>query len=118
MCTARLNDFQKNLNSKSTDQIRNSIIENLKTIYDPEIPVNIWELGLIYKIDVDDAGMARIDMTLTAPNCPAAESLPEEVKFKTKSTEGVTDAEVIIVWEPSYNMSMMSEAAKLQLGMM
>lgn len=92
------------------------VVEILKTVYDPEIPVDIWELGLIYGIDVSPAGAVRIKMTLTAPNCPAAEDLPAEVRTKVAGLEGVTDAQVDIVFEPMWTKEMMSEAARLKLG--
>jgi FeS assembly SUF system protein len=92
------------------------IVEQLSTVYDPEIPVNIYELGLIYDIAVDGDGLAVIQMTLTAPGCPAAVTLPAEVQGKVKSIDGVSDARVDIVWEPPWDKDRMSEAAKLQLG--
>lgn len=98
------------------DALEQDIIEAIKTIFDPEIPVNIYELGLIYNIDINPTKHALITMTLTAPNCPAAEQLPAEVKQKVKNVPGVTEAEVKITWEPPWDKNMMSEAAKLQLG--
>ena len=92
------------------------IVEQLSTVYDPEIPVNIYEMGLIYDIIVDSAGVAVIKMTLTAPNCPAAVTLPAEVQGKVKSIEGINDARIDLVWEPPWSKDRMSEAAKLQLG--
>jgi FeS assembly SUF system protein len=100
-----------------TDALKPQIVEAISTVYDPEIPVNIWELGLIYDIIVDAAGVAGIRMTLTAPGCPAAQSLPVEVAAKTRAVPGVTDAKVEIVWEPAWTKDRMSEAAKLQLGL-
>lgn len=93
------------------------IIQVIKTIYDPEIPVDIYELGLIYKIDISDEGFVQIDMTLTSPNCPAAESLPAEVEQKVKAVEGVTGFKLDIVFEPTWDQSMMSEEAQIELGM-
>ncbi len=93
------------------------IVEALKTVYDPEIPVDIYELGLIYNIEIRDRGQVHVEMTLTAPGCPAAGTLPGEVQAKVESVEGVASAEVDVVWDPVWNPSMMSEAAKLQLGM-
>ncbi len=93
------------------------VIEALSSVYDPEIPVNIYELGLIYGIDVDQAGRVAIRMTLTAPACPSAQSLPIEVEQKVRAIEGVTDVNVEVVWEPAGTTDRMSEAAKLQLGM-
>ncbi|MGF1571881.1 MAG: SUF system Fe-S cluster assembly protein [Sumerlaeia bacterium] len=98
-------------------KMRTLIIEKLQTIFDPEIPVNIYELGLIYDIEILDSGLANITMTLTSPNCPAAESLPAEVDEKVASVEGVTEANVHIVWEPTWTPDMMSEEAKLELNM-
>ncbi len=99
-----------------TLELKPKIVEQLVTVYDPEIPVNIYELGLIYDILVDKQGLAVIKMTLTAPGCPAAVTLPAEVQGKVKSVEGVTDARVDLVWEPPWDKDRMSEAAKLQLG--
>ncbi len=97
--------------------IRQRVIEELQTVFDPEIPVNIYELGLIYDVEVDDDGAARIRMTLTTPMCPAAEELPPEVETKARSVEGVTSVQLDLVWDPPWNPSMMSEAARLELGM-
>jgi FeS assembly SUF system protein len=93
------------------------IVEVLSTIFDPEIPVNIYELGLIYEIAVDSDHMVGVRMTLTAPGCPAAQSLPLEVVNKLKQLPGITDAQVDIVWDPPWDKNRMSDAAKLQLGM-
>ena len=93
------------------------IVDALKTIYDPEIPVNIYELGLIYKVDVEDDNKVLIEMTLTSPHCPVAESLPGEVELKVAGVEGVNDCEVKIVWDPPWHPSMMTEEAQLELGM-
>jgi FeS assembly SUF system protein len=93
------------------------IVEVLSTIFDPEIPVNIYELGLIYEIAVDSDSVVGVRMTLTAPGCPAAQSLPVEVVNKLKQLPGVTDAQVDIVWDPPWDKDRMSDAAKLQLGM-
>lgn len=98
------------------EKITEDIIATLKTIYDPEIPVDIYELGLIYGIVVDDNAAVTISMTLTSPSCPVAETLPPEVESKVKETEGVSDCKVEITWEPSWDKSMMSEAAQLELG--
>jgi FeS assembly SUF system protein len=99
------------------EAIRQRVIEQLQTVYDPEIPVNIYELGLIYDVEVDDDGATRIRMTLTTPMCPAAEELPPEVETKARTVEGVTSVQLDLVWDPPWNPSMMSEAAKLELGM-
>ena len=96
--------------------IKNKVIEAVKKIYDPEIPVNIYELGLIYKIDVDEKNKVNVDMTLTSPNCPVAESLPNEVKENIMSVEGVSDVNLNLVWEPPWDKDKMSEAAKLELN--
>ena len=93
------------------------VIEAIKTCYDPEIPVNIYELGLIYKIDVDDDDVVHVDMTLTSPNCPVAESLPIDVQDKVKAVDGVKDCEINLVWDPPWHPSMMTEEAQLELGM-
>ena len=97
--------------------IKNRVIEEVKKIYDPEIPVNIYELGLIYKIEVDEKNKINIDMTLTSPNCPVAESLPNQVKESIMAIEGVSDVELNIVWEPPWDKDKMSEAAKLELNL-
>jgi len=97
--------------------IKSKIIEAVKKIYDPEIPVNIYELGLIYKIDVDEKNKVNVDMTLTSPNCPVAESLPNEVKENIKKVEGVSDVNLNLVWEPAWDKDKMSEAAKLELNL-
>ena len=104
------------LDPVKTLELKPKIVEQLVTIFDPEIPVNIYELGLIYDIQVDKQGLAVIQMTLTAPGCPAAVTLPAEVHGKVKSVEGVTDARVDLVWEPPWDKDRMSEAARLQLG--
>lgn len=98
-------------------EIYDKVIEVLHTCYDPEIPVDIYELGLIYEVKVEDSGEVQVRMTLTAPNCPAAQSLPAEVKYKVEGVPKVTSANVEVVWEPPWDMSKMTEAAKLQLGM-
>ncbi len=92
------------------------IVRYLKTVYDPEIPVNIYDLGLIYKVDLQDDGNLAIDMTLTAPNCPAADFLVEDVRQKMQAVEGVKNVIVNLVFEPEWNKDMMSEEAKLELG--
>lgn len=95
-----------------------TIIEVLKTIFDPEIPVNIYDLGLIYEVKVKEDGSAWVQMTLTSPNCPVAESLPVEVEEKVKTVEEVTSAKVEIIFEPPWDKDMMSEEAKYELGML
>jgi len=96
---------------------RNKVIEEIKKIYDPEIPVNIYELGLIYKIEIDDKNKVNINMTLTSPNCPVAESLPKLVKNNIMKIEEVSDVEINLVWEPPWNKDKMSEAARLELNL-
>ena len=96
--------------------IKNQVIEEIKKIYDPEIPVNIYELGLIYKLNIDKNNNVDVDMTLTTPNCPVAESLPKMVKDSIMNVEGVNEVRFNLVWEPPWDKSMMSEAAKLQLN--
>ena len=97
--------------------LKAKIIAEIKKIYDPEIPVNIYELGLIYKIDVDDKNKVNVDMTLTSPNCPVAESLPKDVKNNIMKIEGVSDVNLNLVWEPPWDKDKMSEAAKLELNL-
>ena len=98
------------------DRLGEAVIEALRTVYDPEIPVNIFELGLVYKVDVDDHNAVHIDMTLTSPMCPVAETLPEEVKAKVEAIGGVSGALVNVVWDPPWNPGMMTEEAQLELG--
>jgi len=110
---------ESNVSEDSTEEkkaILDSVTENLKRCFDPEIPVNIYELGLIYRIDVDDDLGVEVKMTLTSPNCPAAQELPEEVRVLTESAEGTTAANVEVVWEPQWAPEKMSEAARLELG--
>lgn len=98
--------------------LKPKVIEAISTVFDPEIPVNIYELGLIYDIDVKSNGFVDIKMTLTSPMCPSAQQLPAEVQWKTKAVEGVSDAKVEIVWDPPWSSEKMSEAARLSLGML
>ncbi|HNP90911.1 MAG: DUF59 domain-containing protein [Parabacteroides sp.] len=97
-------------------QTEEAIVAMLKTVYDPEIPVNVYDLGLIYKVDVDDEKNVRIDMTLTAPNCPAVDFIVEDVRMKVESVDGVKSVEINLVFEPEWHRDMMSEEAKLELG--
>jgi len=99
-----------------TEPLRNALVDVLKTVYDPEIPVDIWELGLIYDLDVDAAGGVKIRMTLTSPMCPVAETLPPEVEAKARTVAGVSDVKLDLVWDPPWSPSMMSEAARLELN--
>jgi len=106
------------MNSINTLVLEAEIIEALRTCFDPEIPVNIYELGLIYKVEVDPSGAVSIQMTLTSPNCPAAQSLPGEVHDKAQAVAGVASVQVDVVWDPPWEPGKMSEAARLQLGML
>ena len=99
------------------NDLKDKIIEEIRKIYDPEIPVNIYELGLIYKVEVDETNKVSIDMTLTSPNCPVAESLPKEVKEGAMQVEGIDDVNLELVWDPPWNKDMMSDAAKLELNL-
>jgi FeS assembly SUF system protein len=99
------------------NDIKNKVVEEIKKIFDPEIPVNIYELGLIYKIEVDEKNKVNVDMTLTSPNCPVAESLPNQVKENIMKVEGVSDVDLKVVWDPPWTQDKMSEAAKLELNL-
>ena len=99
------------------NELKDKVILEIKKIYDPEIPVNIYELGLIYKIDIKDEKKVNIEMTLTSPNCPVAESLPKMVKDNILKLNGVDDVDLKLVWDPPWNQDMMSEAAKLELNL-
>ncbi len=107
----------KVVETEASPSIRDRVIEQISTIFDPEIPVNIYELGLIYDVNVDDAGAVEIRMTLTSPMCPVAESLPPEVETKARGVDGVSAVQLDLVWDPPWSPDMMSEAAKLELGM-
>lgn len=98
--------------------LKSRVIEALRQIYDPEIPVNIYELGLIYDVSVDDNHSVDIKMTLTTPHCPVAESMPHEVDMKVRAVEGVNDVDVDLVWDPPWDMSRMSDEARLELGLL
>ena len=98
-------------------ELKNKIITEIKKIYDPEIPVNIYELGLIYDIQIDKENNVKVNMTLTTPNCPVAESLPKEVEDSIKEVEGVKKVDLDLVWDPPWDKSMMSESAKLELNL-
>ncbi len=97
-------------------QIEERIVDVLKTVYDPEIPVDIWNLGMVYKVDVKDDGTVDMDMTFTAPSCPAADFILEDVRTKVESVKGVKSANVNLVFEPAWDQSMMSEEARTELG--
>lgn len=107
---------QNDMTQEEKTQIEERIVDVLKTVYDPEIPVNIWDLGMIYKIDVKEDGSVDLDMTFTAPNCPAADFILEDVRTKVDSVEGVTSANVNLVFEPAWDQSMMTEEARVELG--
>ena len=98
-------------------ELKNKVVTEIKKIYDPEIPVNIYELGLIYKIEIDETNKVEVEMTLTSPNCPVAESLPKMVKDNILSVEGVSDVDLKLVWSPPWTKDKMSEAAKLELNL-
>ena len=98
-------------------ELKDKVIAEIKKIYDPEIPVNIYELGLIYDIIIDDENNVKIDMTLTSPNCPVAESLPNEVKNSVKEIKEVKNVDLNLVWDPPWDKSMMTESAKLELNL-
>ena len=106
------------MNAINETIIEAQVIEALRSCFDPEIPVNIYELGLVYDVKVNAEGEVIIQMTLTSPHCPAVQSLPAEIENKVKAVDGVTDVKIDLVWEPPWDPSKMSEAARLQLGMM
>ena len=106
----------RDMDNDEKQKIEERIVDMLKTVYDPEIPVNVYDLGLIYKIDLQDDGDVSIDMTLTAPNCPAADFIMEDIRQKIESVEGVKAAQINLVFEPEWDKDMMSEEAKLELG--
>jgi FeS assembly SUF system protein len=103
--------------TRTADQIHSAVVEALKTVYDPEIPIDIYELGLIYQVDVRDDKSVHLQMTLTSPMCPVAETLPPEVEAKVMGVPGVASVELDLVWEPPWGPAMMSEAARLTLNM-
>ena len=104
--------------SVGNEELKSSVVDALKSIYDPEIPVDIYELGLIYDVAIDEDGDAIVTMTLTTPHCPVAESLPQEVELRVLSVPGIRDAEVKLVWDPPWDPSKMSDEARLELGML
>ena len=99
------------------NDLKERVIKEIKKVYDPEIPVNIYELGLIYKLEINDKNVVNVDMTLTTPNCPVADSLPKQVKEYILKVKGVSDVKLNLVWDPPWNKSKMSEAAKLELNL-
>lgn len=101
-----------------TSELKQKVIDKLQTIFDPEIPVNIYEMGLIYEVTILPINNVQIVMTLTAPNCPAAQSLPIEVDQKVREIDGVNDVHVAVTWTPAWDKSMMSEVARLEMGML
>jgi FeS assembly SUF system protein len=111
-----MTDSQPTLNVSEVVALQDKIIEKLRTCYDPEIPVNIYDLGLVYEVKVEPRGDVHVKMTLTAPGCPVAGTLPGEVEDKITMIPGVKNVKVEVVWEPPWDKSRMSEAAKLQLG--
>jgi FeS assembly SUF system protein len=116
-----MNEIVENINQKSLpveDNLRDKVVTALKTVYDPEIPVDVYELGLIYEINTFPVNNVFILMTLTSPSCPSAEAIPSEVEQKIKAIEGVGDVKVELTFDPPYSQDMMSEAAKLELGFM
>jgi len=106
------------LEGPEAGSLESRVVDAIRTVYDPEIPVNIYELGLIYDLAVDDDGRAEVKMTLTSPSCPVAGTLPGDVETRIKGVKGVTEVHVELTWEPAWNPDMMTEAAKLQLGML
>lgn len=110
--------YEQSLEGVKEQVLKEQIIDAMRTVYDPEIPVNIYELGLIYDLRVDAQGKVEVDMTLTSPACPVAGTLPIEVENKIAAVPGVSDVKLDLVWDPPYGMEMMSEAARLQLGLL
>lgn len=110
--------MEKQEAAATPDELRDQVVETLKTVFDPEIPVNIYDLGLIYTVDVNEARDVKVEMTLTSANCPAAQSMPAEVEYKTRSIEGIGEVTVDVVWDPPWTPEHMSEVARLELGMM
>jgi len=114
LCTPKL--YNETMTQQEKTLLEERIVDVLKTVYDPEIPVDIYNLGMIYKIDVQDDGTVDMDMTFTAPNCPAADYILEDVRTKVESVEGISTANVNLVFEPAWDQSMMSEEARVELG--
>ena len=107
---------ETNMTQEEKTRIEERIVDVLKTVYDPEIPVDIWNLGMIYKVDVQEDGTVDVDMTFTAPSCPAADFILEDVRTKIESVDGVTGANINLVFDPVWDQSMMSEEARVELG--
>ncbi len=105
------------LSQAQLDQLTDRLVEQLKTVFDPEIPVDIYELGLIYAVEIADGGRVKVEMTLTTPSCPSAQELPNQVEESVRMIPGVTDVEVEVVWDPPWDQSRMSEDARLALNM-
>ncbi|SRR5581483_2489018 len=108
----------ENLNTISKSLLENAVIESLRNVYDPEIPLNVYDLGLIYEVEVHDDATVRVVMTLTSPNCPVAQTLPQEIEDAVRSTPGVADAAVELTWDPPFSIERMSDEAKLALGLL
>ncbi len=106
------------MDPENVEKLREAVVEALHSVYDPEIPVDIYELGLIYRLEVAQSGLVSIEMTLTSPACPVAGSLPGEVESRVRAVSGVKDVQVELVWDPPWSMEKMSDAAKLELGFM
>lgn len=104
--------------NKPEISLRDQVVQALQSCYDPEIPVNVYDLGLIYGIDINESNEIRIDMTLTSPNCPSIEALPEEIREKVASIDGVAKVDINLIWEPPFTVDMMSDEAKLALGLL
>jgi FeS assembly SUF system protein len=113
-----LSGATKPADEPADEDLKSSVVDALKSVYDPEIPVDIYELGLIYDIDISEDGDAVVTMTLTTPHCPVAESLPNEVELRVLSVPGIRDAEVKLVWDPPWDPSKMTDEARLELGML
>lgn len=113
---SRIETTTKSMTPEEKLKIEERIVDVLKTVYDPEIPVNIWDLGMIYKIDVKEDNTVDIDMTFTAPSCPAADFILEDVRTKVESLQGINAANINLVFEPAWDQSMMSEEARVELG--
>ena len=113
----KFSDQQQQVQPPGKEELQTRVVEMLRTIFDPEMPVNIYDLGLVYNLDVDPSGKVKVRMTLTAPNCPVAQSFPETVRETLLCVPGVKDVEVELVWEPPWSRDSMSDVAKLQLGM-